>query len=397
MKADDDPEKQRRKGQTEVKHNILEKYLNPWLLKITEVSPDVRYIDGFAGWGRYDDGSPGSPLIAMNVAKRIINGDHGRIDAKLDNLYCTFIESKESNYVDLKQEVQKALEDCPFQVKVDCRHEEFEEFAHAFLEVQGGVPEPSFIFIDPFGFSGLPFGIVADLLNLRSTGMEVFITFVAGEMARFLESDTHAEAITEILGTDRWQEEIDVDLPKEEKVDELLRIYEEQLRHEAGVEYVWPFRMSRESKAETVYYLVHATNHFDGFKIMKDIMFNAGAEEAFAYLGPNHYPYLEEQQSLADFDTESERETDRRVEDLSNLLHDTLPKEESMPFWEVMEETYQETALIEKHYRDAIYLLEDQNRARIINHPERTDGTKEGLHYGDEVIFKRVSNLGGFN
>lgn len=396
MKEDSDPTKRRMKGQTEVKHDILEKYLQPWLLKITEISSDVRYIDGFAGWGRYEDGSPGSPLIAMNVAKDIIEEDVGRIGSKLNEFLCSFIEADRANFESLEAEVEKALSECPSQIKAEYQHGEFEEFARQYIEeAETDGPRPSFIFIDPFGYSGLPFDIVKQLLGLRSSGIEVFVTFVAGEMARFLFSDeeSHARAITEILGTDRWKEEIDQDISKEEKVDELLRIYEEQLRDEADVDYVWPFRMSRESKDETVYYLVHATNHFDGFKLMKDIMFNTGAEDQFAYLGPNHYPYLEEQQALSEFDHDDERETDRRVEELADYLHNRFTTDEEFTFWTVMVKTYQETSLIEKHYREAIYELADQNRARIINHPNRVNGTETGLQYDDEVIFLPVSPL----
>lgn len=393
MREDSDPEKRRMKGQTEVKHEILKKYLNPWLMKITEISPTVRYIDGFAGWGRYEDGSPGSPIIAMNVAKNIIEGDYGRINSKLYKFNCSFVEDDDTNFEDLLREVNEKLDECPDEIGADCHNTEFEEFAEQFLKDNENAADPSFIFIDPFGFSGLSFEVVKNLLNLRTSGTEVFISFVAGEMARFLESSTHASAITEILGTDRWKSEIDPAIPKEEKAEKLLQIYEEQLRDEAEADYVWPFRMSRESKDETVYYLIHATNHFDGFKLMKDIMYNAGAEDRFAYLGPNHYPYVDNQESLGSFTDESEREIDVRVENLSEKLYNSLEKGRNYSFMEIIGETYQETSLIEKHYRKALYLLEDQDRADIINHPEKPSGTKSGLNDHDEVKLKDVTGL----
>jgi len=395
QRSDSDPEKRRMKGQTEIKHEILEKYLHPWLIKITEVSSEVRYIDGFAGWGRYEDGAPGSPLIAMNVAKEMINEDYGRIASKLDDLSCTFIEANSENFEDLVRVVSEYQGDCPRQIESECRKETFQDFAEEFIQEGDKDRLPAFIFVDPFGFSGLPFDVVNRLLNLRSTGIEMFITFVGGEMARFLESQSHAKAITEILGTEKWRKKVSPDFSKEENVGVLLQIYEEQLRSVAGVEYVWPFRMSREAKDETVYHLVHATNHFDGFKIMKDIMFNAGAGDKFAYLGPEHYPYLNEQQSLSEFDPEDERQTDRRIEKLANILHDRFAGR-CVSFWDVMEETYQETSLIEKHYRKACKLIDNQSRGEIINHPKRPNGTKQGLHYDDEIMFRRTKSIADF-
>lgn len=393
MKPDDDSDKQRMKGQTEVKHAILGSYLKPWLLKIKEINTEVRYIDGFAGWGRYEDGSLGSPLIAMDVAKEIIEEDYGTIRDKLDFFFCDFIEYNSSNFKDLEMEVKKFREKCPRKIKPRCLNQEFEDYATSYIERKGKYTQPAFIFIDPFGFSGLPFDVVKELLNLRSTGMEIFITFVAGEMARFVATKTgeHEVAISEILGTERWKDEIKFEAPKEDVAQELLRIYEEQLRDEANVEYVWPFQMSRESKKETVYFLVHATNHFDGFKLMKDIMYREGAEEQFAYLGPEHYPYLDQQQSLGSFGGEDKEE--KRIERLAEFLHEKFrDRDEPMTLWKMMELSYEETTLIETHYRQAGKLLEKQGKAEIIHHQDKLNGTKpSGTGFGkdDEIQFIR--------
>lgn len=388
MRADDDPEKQKMKGQTEVKHNILEKYLQPWLLKITEIDQEIRYVDGFAGWGRYDDDSPGSPIIAMDVARGIIDDDYGRIATKLDFFFCDFIEANDANFADLKSEVDAAREDCPRQIKPRCIHSEFEDYARDYIDKKSNNSQPAFFFIDPFGFKGLPFDVVNQLLNLRSTGMEVFITFTSGEMARFLSSDDHEIAISEILGTDRWEDEIEPELEKEEAAQELVRIYEEQLRNEAEVEYVWPFRMSRANKRETVYHLVHATNHFDGFKLMKDIMYREGADDKFAYLGPDHYPYIDQQQDLGSFGGEDKEE--QRIQELSNWLHERFQdRTDPISLWDMMEETYEETTLIEPHYRSAGKLLSQQGKADIINHQDKPNGTKTGFGTDDEIKFYR--------
>lgn len=396
MKSNDDPSKQKMKGQTQVKHDILEKYLGPWLLKISQVNPEIQYIDGFAGWGRYEDGSPGSPLITMNVAKHILEEEYGSVKQRLDCLSCTFVEKNKPNFAELKEDVDDLQKDCPPEIEVDCENAEFENFALVYLEEERSNPKPAFIFIDPFGFSGLPFEIVNNLISLRPKGIEIFITFVAGEMARFIDSDTHATAITEILGTDNWEERIDTSLPKENIAEQILQIYQNQLRQEANVEYIWPFQMKREDKDETVYHLIHATNHFGGFKLMKDIMFNEGATGEFAYYGPNQYRYLDEQKSITEFGEASDQEDKRRVEDLADQLHEAFPKSQRMTFWELMKRTYQGTPLIEKHYRKAIYLLEDQEKAEIINQPEKPNGTKQGLNNDDEIIFREIIGLSDF-
>lgn len=55
------------------KHLILEHYLPPATAKLRRVSPDRRVIilDGFAGRGRYEDGTPGSPVHMGQLADKV--------------------------------------------------------------------------------------------------------------------------------------------------------------------------------------------------------------------------------------------------------------------------------------------------------------------------------------
>ncbi|RLM41314.1 hypothetical protein DVK00_20215 [Haloarcula sp. Atlit-47R] len=383
MRDDNDPEKQRMKGQTEIKHTILQKYLRPWLYKITEVDDHIRYIDGFAGWGRYDDGSPGSPLLAMEVVSENLNDGVGRLNSKLDTFNCTFIEKTHENYKSLSRAVATEEKNTPSQIVTDTQNREFTEFAYDFIAKHQDGVSPSFIFVDPFGFSGVPFSVVDDLINLRPKGIELFITFMSGKMARFKDSETHQVAIDEIMGTDSWRQEVDAE-SRDERAEQFMRLYEQQLRSVADVEFVWPFEMKKEESRQTNYYLVHATNHYDGFKLMKDTMFRAGAEDQFAYLGPDHYRYADSQTGLSDFDERDE--SNKRIQKLADFLHDVFA-DDKLRFGDVMRLTYEQTTLIEKHYRRACKTLVEQDRARIINRPALAEGTETGLNNDDRVRF----------
>lgn len=197
MKGDSDPEKWEMKGQTEIKHQILQAYLKPWLPKISEVSPSVNYIDGFAGRGHYEDGSPGSPIIAMQAAAE----KEEAVAEKLNSFNCFFVEKKQDIYSDLQLEVDEYETKAPEFIETYLEKTRFKDFAEEFIQEREESCRPSFIFIDPFGFSGLPFSVVDQLLNLREAGVEVFITFMSGKMAQYMENEEHATAITEILGT----------------------------------------------------------------------------------------------------------------------------------------------------------------------------------------------------
>jgi three-Cys-motif partner protein len=50
---------------TKAKHEMLAKYLDAWYPIIASWNGRLVFLDGFAGRGRYTDGSEGSPLIAL--------------------------------------------------------------------------------------------------------------------------------------------------------------------------------------------------------------------------------------------------------------------------------------------------------------------------------------------
>ena len=63
-----------------LKHGILKRYLPPFAFKVGSVTRSglVAYIDGYAGRGTYEDGTPGSPAIAVDLADTImaVKGDN---------------------------------------------------------------------------------------------------------------------------------------------------------------------------------------------------------------------------------------------------------------------------------------------------------------------------------
>ena len=381
---DDDPEKWRMREHTEIKHDILRKYFISWVRVISSKNKQLHFFDGFAGRGYYEDGEEGSPLLIMNAADR--NSDY------FDQIFCTFVELNNNNYNDLRVAIkEKKSEIETDKITINPQNDRFENVVE---ELIGNLGDsniiPSLFFIDPFGYNAIPFEVVSEIADIQESGVEMFITFMVRDIRRFLEDEGHEESITRILGTEEWKEIRDSD----DKENKILQIYEQQLKEEAGVEYVWPFEMKMPNRRETVYHLIHATNHFKGFKIMKDVMYNSGADDKFAYLGPEHYAYDDAQSTLF----ESTGTNDKRITELAEYLFEQFEGRE-LSFYDIMKKTYTETDLIEKHYRRAIYYLEEQHRATIYNKPERKRGTKNGLDDHDLVEFNReygdISNWSG--
>src|SRR3989442_11064932 len=153
---------------TAAKHSILEKYLEAWFPILNKYNPRIIFLDGFCGPGIYSKGEAGSPMIALRVASNHPSGLTGEIvfffiDAQLDRLE------------NLKSEIAKIELPKHFSI-----HFEHGEIHIAFGGILDRLEEkkqniaPTFALIDPFGFSGLPFSLIARLLHYRKC--EVFIT-----------------------------------------------------------------------------------------------------------------------------------------------------------------------------------------------------------------------------
>ena len=181
---------------TAAKHEILRRYLSAWFPILGTYHGRIVYIDGFSGPGRYRKGEPGSPLIALDVATKQRTATAGEI-------VFWFVEERDDRLAHLKQELAKIAIPAHFKVTADSGRfdEKFESVLES-MEVGGQQIAPTFAFIDPFGFSGIPFALIDRLL--RQSRCEAFITFMVDAINRFLEhpEEKVVQHIVEAFGGD---------------------------------------------------------------------------------------------------------------------------------------------------------------------------------------------------
>ena len=276
--SDDDPQKWIYTEHTKFKHELLRKYLRGWIYILGGYHERICFFDCFAGRGTYiTDGEEtiyGSPLIALQLAKSIPD-NYGKFVFVL-------IEKEKKNYNDLVDEFKKEGWDNK-KILVDFYNEEFSTIAGqmlAYFKNEGGRLAPSFFFIDPFGFKGIPFPIVKEILSFPKT--EVFFTFMTRDITRFLSSDKHEGVLNELFGDDCWKE-ISI---KDNKEQALIELYMKKLKTIADAKFVLPFRVGADKVRSTTYYLLHISNHFKAYRLMKDIAYNQSAGR-LGYFGPD--------------------------------------------------------------------------------------------------------------
>jgi three-Cys-motif partner protein len=257
---------------TAAKHAILRRYLQAWIPILTKGGfPQVVFIDGFAGPGRYVGGEEGSPIIAMKAAIEQSIPAHAKLDFH-------FIELDQERADYLASEIEKLKLPSNITHKVHPKR----KFQEAFPEVweqyskSGRSRPPTFVFIDPFGFK-IPFEYVRKILRAQSC--EVLITFMFEEINRFLSHEHQPDNFDELFGCTDWRACLHAGKPSERERC-LHDLYQRQLEGEA--KHVRSFKMQNRVN-RTDYFLFFGTNSDLGLLKMKESMWKADESGAFAF------------------------------------------------------------------------------------------------------------------
>lgn len=259
---------------TRAKHEILRRYLGAWfpIRTIRGSNRRVIFLDGFAGPGRYSGGELGSPLIALETLV-----DHTRFaDMESTEFIFLFIENDQEHFDNLQQELatfwSQRTDGQPPNVGVYSYNNEFTAMAQHILAHTGGRLAPTFAFIDPFGWSGVPMTTIRDLLASR--GCEVLFNFMYDSVNRFIadEREEILQSFKQLFGTQEVEYTAVAYLNVEERKRFLADLYKTKLRTVGGFDFVRSFEMMNLGRGRTQHFLIFGTRHQNGLKAMKEAM-----------------------------------------------------------------------------------------------------------------------------
>ena len=263
-----------------LKHRILAHYLAPWAAILGSAHPRLRYVDCFAGGGRYVDehGVPldGSPVIALRTAQAYLRRNVSK------HLALHFVES-DSRTAQQLRDTLGSEEVLPNRLSVKVHEEGAEDFARKFLQVprQRSTQIPTFIFIDPYGHP-IPVPLIRTLLTFPR--VEVFVNLMWYRINMDLSNQKSQEHLNKLFGHTEWQSQsvLCSTLPSKRErgfVDYLLKQIGNQ--HHA-VRIPMPFSPEDQvpgGEQRTKYYLLHLSTHRKAALLMKDVMLKAREEE----------------------------------------------------------------------------------------------------------------------
>jgi len=332
---------------TLAKHEILQRYLGAWFAILGSKNQRIMYLDGFCGPGRYAEGELGSPLIALHTAM----SHKDRL--KQSKLFFFFIDEREDRIAHLEYEISQL--EIPPNFKIIIQTGEFQTILAKVFDVIEDKSQkliPTFAFIDPFGFSGVPFDLVQRLLSMPMA--EVFITLMLRDANRFAEhpDPTTQKYVVDLFGT---PEVLKLIKASSNRLLALRQLYQTQLVQHA--QFVRFFEMC-DQRGQTIYYLYFAGNHPLGHKKMKEAFWKVDSSSGLKFSDATNPNQL----ILFDLDP---------TDDLAKILHNQFCGQKILSE-KVIKFVEDETPYISKHARSALKILEQNER--IIIDTKKTDG-----------------------
>jgi three-Cys-motif partner protein len=174
----------------------------------------------------------------------------------------------------------------PAQFKWEVAEGRFEEKVGGILEQIKSERQqlaPTFAFIDPFGATGLPFKVVADILSYRTC--EVLVNLDSdgiGRLATAQNIQKNRAHLDAIFGDSSWSSELDPASPMRELASRILSMYKQRLRSLPSVRYVFAFAMNTR-EGQLNYHLVFASQHPLGLEKMKEAMKAVDKSGAYSF------------------------------------------------------------------------------------------------------------------
>ena len=334
---------------TGAKHDILRKYLGAWFPKLAWKGRLV-FIDGFAGPGQYSRGELGSPLVALDSAI-----GH-KADLSSCDLVYIFIEQDRDRFKHLEALVAK--QNMPTYVECHTLQGTFADHLARILNTldEGGKElAPAFVMVDPFGFTGMPFDLIARVAGYEKT--ELLISFMYESIVRWRNHPSLESVFDGLFGCSGWREADKFTEPSDRK-DFLLDLYISQLRSVAGMEYVRAFEMIDKGN-RTEYFLIFATHSIEGLKAMKEAMWKIDPSGSFEFSDASVSSQLALFKPEPDFDL------------LKRLIVDKFSGR-TVDVGEIEAFVVIETAFRETHYKRRILVpMEEAGEFEVVESPRK--------------------------
>lgn len=355
---------------SKVKAQIVSKYFPVWAKIIIggvkkSGGTKIGYLDLFAGPGRYEDGTPSTPLLVLEKAIG---------DRDIRQMLLSIFRDKNGQAV---QQLRDEIENLPnvgrLKYKPDIDAEETGDEIVSILKEMSIIP--SLVFLDPWGYRGLSL----DLINsvLKDWGCECIFFFNYNRINMAISNPVpgvagHVDALFGKERANNLRKSVPGKRPYEREEFVISQLME-ALKEVYG-KYVQWFRFKNQAGTRTTHYLIFVTKHPLGYKIMKGIM--AKASSTF----PQRVPSFEYNPTAA-----SMLMLERPLDELKAALLDEFSGRR-IKMGEVFQVHNVGKRYIKPNYKEALAQLEQEGKIRAIP-PAKKRRLRGGKRtFGDDVL-----------
>ena len=355
----------KKKQWSKYKDDLLGSYILPYFNKIMSTRVPVVYIDGFAGKGRFDDGTAGSPLL---VKEKIYQAKaNSRFDTPISAYFVEYghADCLRTNLCDSTMNVVQG----DYRIEVP-------------KILKGNYGKNIFLYVDPFGIKYLDFAIFSGLNPKKYKSVELLLNFNSfgflREGCRLLKIELEKDEeeipdfsiegndfkndianMNRIANGDYWQDILaeknagKIDIYQAEKLflDQYIKELEKIFNYVCRI----PIRNSKSQLSK--YQMVFATNNKHGILLMADNMIGCNNQMT---VNINHG-----QPCLFDYEF--------RVMDCKEFIAEELPDNfiELKDFYSYL---YKKKGFqyLTKDMNNAVKKLEAEGRLEIIRYPSHT-------------------------
>lgn len=153
---------------SEIKDQLLGCYLVPYFQKILMTNKPIFYVDCFAGKGVFEDGQPGSPLIALRARDTCLERTlRGTTKGKIETCFIELNHAQE-----LSRNLVNFNNAYGFPTVVPGK---YEETIDGLLSTKRGTNV--FLYIDPYGIQALEFSLFKKFATYGFNSLEMLINF----------------------------------------------------------------------------------------------------------------------------------------------------------------------------------------------------------------------------
>lgn len=239
-----------------LKHDLLSRYLPVFAGRTGSRASGVVYLDGYAGRGRYEDGSPGSPERILQIAEgqRSVGINYRLFFYERDTESFTVLRTVVDEYV--ARGVKAEATNC----------EVISGLGQVIVAAEG---MPLFLFLDPCGL-GIPFSVLARTLTgpraVRWPPTEVLLNFsleavrrIAGHVTSATPNERTMARLDEALGGDWWRDLVRYGVT-DQAVDGIVRGFMDRLARATEMQ-IFAIPVRRSPSQRPVYFLVFGTRN----------------------------------------------------------------------------------------------------------------------------------------